>query len=298
MSGFWSWFIIILTASNIIGSWWLLTANARVPREELDKGDTTGHVWDGDLTEYNKPLPRWWMVLFHLTLVFSVAYLILYPGLGDFEGVLGWTQEQQYQEEMQAADERFGDLFRRYADMPIAEIAESEQALEMGQNLYLNSCAACHGSDGRGAPGFPNLADDAWMYGGDPENILTSILDGRQGMMPALGAALGEDGTEQVVAYVRSLSDLSHDPASASSGQERYMTLCVACHGPEGEGNSAMGAPDLTDEAWLYGSDPAAIRQSIAQGRQGVMPAHADILGEERARIVAAYVYQLSRRAR
>lgn len=293
MSGFWSWFIIILTAANIIGALWLLLATAR-NRHGAEDADT-GHVWDGDLRELNNPLPRWWLGLFILTVVFSIGYLVLYPGMGNFDGALDWTQEKQYRAQVQAAERRFADFYAPFEGEPIPALAANAQAVAAGRNIYVNNCAACHGSDARGAPGYPNLADDNWLYGSRPEQILTSILQGRQGMMPALGGALGDAKLDQVITYVRSLSGETTAPAGyLADGRQVYQSFCAACHGAEGTGNQALGAPDLTDDAWLYGNSLEALRSTVMQGRSGRMPPHRDILGEERARLVAAYVWSLS----
>lgn len=293
MSSFWSWFIIILTAANIIGAVWLLLATAK-NRHGAEDADT-GHVWDDDLRELNKPLPRWWLGLFILTVVFAIVYLVLYPGMGNFDGTLGWTQEKQYRAQVEAAETRFADFYAPFTGEPIPELATNADAVAAGRNLFVNNCAACHGSDARGAPGYPNLRDDNWLYGGQPEQILTSILQGRHGMMPALGGALGDEKLGQVVTYVRSLSGETTAPAGyLADGREVFRNFCAACHGMEGRGNQALGAPDLADSAWLYGNSLETLRTTIMQGRSGRMPPHEPILGRERARLVAAYVWSLS----
>jgi cytochrome c oxidase cbb3-type subunit 3 len=293
MSSFFSWWIIILTLGNIAGAYWLIRWTMKRRPGESAEGTTTGHSWDG-LEEYNNPLPRWWLWLFYITLVFGVIYLILYPGLGSFAGTFGWTQDKQYDEEVAKADAKYGPLFAKYAELGIPETAAQPEALQMGKRIFLNYCAQCHGSDARGAPGFPNLADGDWLYGGSPEAIQTTILNGRSGVMPALGPALGKEGLDEVVEYVLSLSGRSEDNAKAEKGKARFQTLCVACHGPDGKGNQALGAPNLTDETWLYGGSRGAIAKTIAQGRNGVMPAQKDFLGKDKAHLAAAYVWSLS----
>lgn len=293
MSTFWSWFIIVFTVANILACWWLIRWSAKQSPVEAT-GDTTGHVWDDDLTERNQPLPRWWLILFYLTIVFGLAYLVLYPGFGRFDGLLGWSQYKEYRESVQAAQERYGPLYEKYLATPIPELAANPEAMATGQRIFANNCAVCHGSDGRGAPGFPNLADDSWLYGGDPATIRETILNGRQGNMPALGSALGEEGVETVAAYVFSLNGRRAPPDMVAAGEQRYRQLCVACHGPEGKGNQQLGAPDLTDDAWLHGGSLETIKQTIRQGRKGRMPAHEPIIGEGRAHVAAAYVYGLS----
>lgn len=296
MSSFWSGWIILLTVANIVGCLWLLWMTSRTsPGEKAS--DTTGHVWDGDLQEYNNPLPRWWLWLFYLTVVFSVIYLVLYPGLGNFQGVLGWTQTGQYEEEVARIDERQQEFFARFDNLEIVELARNSDAMAAAGNIFGNRCAQCHGSDGRGAPGFPNLTDDAWLWGGDETAILASIQNGRSGIMPPMGDALGgERAVAQMVEYVRSLAGLDHDAALAAAAQPMWA-VCGACHGMDGTGMTALGAPNLTDNNWLYGSDRRTIAETITRGRQNNMPAQLPILGEQQSRLMAAYVLHLSGQA-
>jgi cytochrome c oxidase cbb3-type subunit III len=296
MSSFWSGWIILLTVANIVGALWLLWMTSRTsPGEKAS--DTTGHVWDGDLQEYNNPLPRWWLWLFYLTVVFSVIYLVLYPGLGNFKGVLGWSQTGQYEEEVARVDERQQEFFARFDNLEIAELARNSDAMAAAGNIFGNRCAQCHGSDGRGAPGFPNLTDGAWLWGGDETAILSSIQNGRSGMMPPMGDALGgERAVAQMVEYVRSLADLDHD-ADMAAAAEPMWPMCGACHGMDGTGMTALGAPNLTDSNWLYGSDRRTIAETITKGRQNQMPAQLPILGEQQSRLMAAYVLRLSGQA-
>ncbi len=296
MSSFWSGWIILLTVANIVGALWLLWMTSRTsPGEKAS--DTTGHVWDGDLREYNNPLPRWWLWLFYLTVAFSVVYLVLYPGLGNFKGVLGWSQTGQYEEEVARVDERQQAFFARFDDLEIAELAGNSDAMAAAGNIFGNRCAQCHGSDGRGAPGFPNLTDGAWLWGGDEAAILASIQNGRSGMMPPMGDALGgERAVAQMVEYVRSLADLEHDADMAAAAQPMWA-VCGACHGMDGSGLTALGAPNLTDNNWLYGSDRRTITETITKGRQNNMPAQLPILGEQQSRLMAAYVLRLSGQA-
>ncbi len=296
MSSFWHWWVIVITVVNILACYWLIKWTMKSRPGEAAEGDVTGHSWDG-LEELNNPMPRWWLWLFYGTIIFAFAYLALYPGLGNFKGFLGWTQENQWEAEIKNADEQYGPIFQKFASQDIPTLAKDSEALDIGRRLYLNYCALCHGSDAGGAPGFPSLADDAWMYGGSPEQIEASILNGRAGVMPALGAALGGDeGVKQVAAYVASLSGRDVDPALAEAGKEKYAAACAACHMPDGTGNEALGAPNLTDKVWIYGSTMASIEESIRNGRKGVMPAHKDFLGEDKVRLLAAYVYSLSQK--
>jgi len=293
-SSFWNWYIIVPTVGGIIACFmlirWLSTAIS--PDEE---GKEMGHRWDEDLVELNNPLPRWWLNMFYITLFFGIGYLALYPGLGTFKGLLGWTSSGQYQREVDFADAKYGPLFEKYADMPVVAVADDLDARRMGERLFASYCATCHGSDARGARGFPNLRDNDWLHGGDPEVIEKTILDGRNGVMPAWGAALGgEEGVADVAEYVFSLSGRNADPQAVARGKEKFATFCVACHGAEGTGNQALGAPNLTDNIWLYGGSRKQVMETIALGRHGVMPPHRDFLGENKVHILAAYVYSLS----
>lgn len=291
-SGFWSWFIIIPTVIGILILFPLVYYNRG--RKVSGKADKMGHVWDDDLEEYNNPLPGWWLNLFYITIVFGIVYLILYPGLGSFSGLLGWTSQQRYEDELDQAADRYGPIFERYQQTDIKALAGNDEAMQTAERLFANYCAQCHGSDARGAPGYPNLRDDDWLWGGDPEQIKTTIMEGRTGAMPGWEAALGEQDLFNVAEYVLSLSGRQHDPAVAGKGSEKYNQLCIACHGPDGKGNTAMGAPDLTDRTWLYGGSQKTVMESIAKGRQGRMPPNGEFLGEARVHLLAAYVYHLS----
>ena len=293
MSAAWSWYVTVLSLANILACVWLIRWTAKKRPGEGAAGDTTGHEWDG-LREYNNPMPRWWLGLFYLTIGFALVYLLLYPGLGNFKGLLGWTQTGAYEAEVKKVEADVAPLFAKYAATPVPELAKDPAAMATGRRLFLTNCAVCHGADGHGSRGFPNLADDIWQWGGSPEQIEQSIAQGRQAAMPPWGAALGEDGVKAVATYVRSLSGKPGDPALIAAGKEKFQTLCVACHGPDGKGNPMLGAPDLTDDYWLYGGIQEAIETSIRNGRMGVMPAHKDLLSPERIHVLAAYVYSLS----
>lgn len=293
VSEFWSLYVAGLTLLSIVGCAIFLQAQnkKRFPGKAVE---TTGHEWDEDLAEYNNPLPRWWMWLFWITIVFALAYLVLYPGLGSYKGLKGWTSTGQYQAEQALADAQAAPLFQKYASLDIPAIAQDSKAKDMGERLYLTYCSQCHGSDARGAKGYPNLADKDWLWGGEPDQILASILQGRQGVMPALGDAVGgPQGAKEVANYVLSLSGATHDAKLAEAGQAKFA-VCAACHGPEGKGNIAMGAPNLTDRVWLHGSGEAAIIEMIIKGKNNIMPAHEEFLGKDRSRIIAAYVWGLS----
>lgn len=290
--GFWSLFIAGVTLVSIAACLWLLLALSR--KRVASDPEQTGHVWDEDLAEYNNPLPRWWIWLFVITIVFSLGYLWIYPGLGNWSGASKWTSTGEYGAEVSAAESLYGPRFAKFAAMDLAELAQNPEARAIGQKLFLNYCTQCHASDARGGKGFPNLTDDDWLYGGEPQVIKTTILDGRNGVMPALGAALGAEGTRDVANYVRSLSALPHDSARAARGKASFGTYCAACHGAEGKGTPALGAPNLTDSVWLYGPSEATIIETITKGRTATMPAHRELLGEPRVHVLAAYVYGLS----
>jgi cytochrome c oxidase cbb3-type subunit 3 len=296
-SEFWSAYIAVLTIASILACavlLWKLSTKKLAPGQ---KADVMGHVWDENLQEYNNPLPQWWMWLFWITLAFGVAYLLLYPGLGSFAGVLKWSSTGQYEREQARAAERFEPKFAQFAAMEVPAVATDATAREMGQRMFLNYCAACHASDGRGRPGFPNLADGDWLYGGDPEAIKASITGGRAGVMPPW-PQLGAEGTQNVAHYVLQLAGRTHDGLKAAQGKDAFAANCAACHGAEGKGNPALGAPNLTDDVWLYGGGEATIIESITKGRNGQMPAWGEFLGPGKTHLLAAYVYGLSKPAR
>ncbi len=292
MSPLTSWLIVIPTVLNIAGALVLLWWTSR-SRGDEKVTETTGHVWDGDLTEYNKPLPRWWLVLFVLTVLFGIAYLVIYPGLGSYKGTQQWSQEAQYDAQSKAAEAVLAKTFAPYEAVAVADLERDAAALRIGRNLFLNNCAGCHGSDARGAPGFPNLTDQDWLWGGAPDAVLTSIRDGRAGVMPGWLPVLGEGGVEDILAYVMSLSGRKLPAGNVASGKQKFEQICAACHGADAHGNPLLGAPNLTDKVWLHGGALATIRSTIANGRQGQMPAHAERLGEVRTKLLAAYVLSL-----
>lgn len=291
MSTGWSLFVIVLVLVNVLGSLWLLWWTRKGDAAEAE---TTGHVWDGDLTEYNNPLPRWWLWLFLVTVVFSAAYLVLYPGFGNYAGRLGWSQLRQHEEQVAAAEQAYAARFARFTDMDIAALSRDAEAMAAARNLFANNCATCHGSDARGAVGFPNLTDNDWLYGGEPGTLEQTIGEGRYGVMPPWGEALGASGVEEVIAYTLSLtrSDLPADMVAA--GKARFEAMCATCHGADARGNPQFGAPNLADDIWLYGDSPDSLRQTISKGRSNQMPAHLPLLGELKVRMLAAYVMTLS----
>jgi cytochrome c oxidase cbb3-type subunit 3 len=296
MSSGWSLFVIILTILNIAACFWLLrwTSKPRAANEKIGGGADTGHVWDSDLREYNNPLPRWWLWLFYFTIAFGLLYLAFYPGLGNFAGMKGWTQANQYAAERAAIEAKAQEILAPLAAMPVADLVNNTQAMATAKNLYLQNCAQCHGSDGGGAAGFPNLRNADWQWGGDADSVVATIANGRVAAMPPWAAVLGDQGVNEVVAYVQKLSGQQADPTLATAGEARFQTVCAACHGVDGKGNPLLGAPNLTDEIWLYGGDSASIKQTIVDGRAGQMPAWNDKLGEQRVKLLAAYVTNLS----
>ncbi|MCL1158415.1 cytochrome-c oxidase, cbb3-type subunit III [Shewanella inventionis] len=320
MSNFWSIWISVLTIVVIVGCFILLKV-VNKNYTGVEEGKSMGHEFDG-IEELNNPLPKWWAYMFYLTIVFGVIYLALYPGLGNYKGLFGWTSSNQsigtekglkadsaaaleaakaenrlsqYDREVAHADEKYGPIFAAYLATPLEELVKDEEALKVGGRLFLQNCAQCHGSDARGSKGFPNLTDSDWLYGGDLATIKTTLMNGRNGMMPPKGGLPIEDSEIKGLAeYVIKLSGGEHDEALAAQGQGSFMKGCFACHGMDAKGNKFMGAPNLTDNVWLYGGSRGSIEESIINGRAGVMPAWKDILGEEKVHVIAAYVYSLS----
>ncbi|MFN3986419.1 MAG: cytochrome-c oxidase, cbb3-type subunit III [Rhodocyclaceae bacterium] len=291
VSGFWNYYVMGLVALSLLFCLFVLLSNNK---RETGPVELHGHVWDENLAEYNNPLPRWWLYLFWITLIFAVVYLALYPGFGNRQGIFGWSSVGQYETERQVADERYGPIFAKYSGMDVKAVAADPDARAMGQRLFVTYCAQCHGSDARGARGFPNLTDGAWLWGGDPEHIKATITSGRMGVMTPFGQVLGGDGVRDVAAYVRSLNGLAHDSLRAQRGAELFATNCVACHGADAQGNPMLGAPNLTDNAWLWGSSEASIVETVTHGRMNRMPGFGEFLGEDKVHLLAAYVWGLS----
>ncbi|QEY14466.1 cytochrome-c oxidase, cbb3-type subunit III [Cellvibrio sp. KY-YJ-3] len=291
---------MILTVTNLVLLLWILFANRKraVVGEESTEAKTTGHEYDG-IEEYDNPLPRWWFYMFLLTFIFSAVYLVIYPGLGSYKGIEwkdtgAWTSVGELRGDQAEAEKVYAETYGVYSKMPIEELARNPDALKMGFRLFVNNCAVCHGSDGGGNPGFPNLTDKDWLYGGTPDKILETLNHGRKAAMPAWSALLGEKGIAETTEYVLSLSGAEHDATKADAGKKHFDVNCAACHGLDGKGNQLLGAPNLTDDIWLYGGEPATIRQTLRHGRNGVMPAQKDLLKEDRIHLLAAYVYSLS----
>ena len=295
-SNFWSFYVAGITIIGIVACGLLLWITSR-KKVEATADNTTGHVWDEDLTEMNNPMPRWWMWLFIITLVFGAGYLAAYPGLGTFKGKLGWTQLGEYQAEVDKANAELQPLYARFEAMQPQEMAADTAAMAIGERLFMNNCAQCHGSDARGSKGFPNLADDDWLHGGAPDQIQKSIHDGRIGVMPPMAAAVGSpEDVRNLAHYVLSLSGSPHDSLKASLGKSKF-TACAACHGMDGKGNVALGAPNLTDDIWLHGWGEAAITAMINNGKTNEMPAQTGKLTDAQIKVLTAYVWGLSNKA-
>lgn len=289
MSSLISWVVIIGTMGSLIAFALMLYFN----RKSDHPGQTTGHIYDG-IEEFDNPLPAWWFWGFLLSILFGVIYLAYYPGLGNFAGLGNWTQLSELEADQIASDEKYGPLFAAYSQISIEELAKDEAVLKMGRRLFSNNCVMCHGSAATGGTGFPSLIDDEWLWGGSGEQIEASIKNGRRGVMAPWGQVLKEEGVEQVTSYVLSLAGREVDETSASLGKSRFMQFCTVCHGADGKGRTMFGAPDLTNEIWLYGNSRSRIEDVIAKGRNGVMPAFEHKLGKDRVHILAAYVKSLS----
>jgi cytochrome c oxidase cbb3-type subunit 3 len=292
MSGFWSVWVMILACITVGVSLtlFLWALWMRIPTVE---DGTTGHVWaHGVLREAVRPLPWWWVVISIGAFLFGAAYLFLYPGFGSYTGSLGWSSHQEQQRNAAANDALLEARFAPLRVLSIEQLAAHAEATRIGHRLYLDNCAACHGTSALGnhAVGAPDLTDADWLYGGDAQTILTSILDGRNGVMPPLGGALGHNGVNEVAAYVVSVSGTQVPPDWVAPGKVRFDALCTACHGADGRGNPALGAPNLFDRAWLYGGNIESVVTAVRDGRSGVMPAWRARLSADEARLITAWI--------
>ena len=289
VNGFWNMYVMVIVLLSIVGCAVFLWTQSSATHKA---GQTTGHVWDEDLAEYSNPLPNWWRWLFYITVVFSLFYLAMYPGFGNFGGQFGWTSTGQYDKEMQLAEEKYGPIFKKYLAQDVMTVAANPEAKEMGKRLFVTYCAQCHGSDAKGAKGFPNLTDKDWLWGGTADKIKESIVVGRDAMMPAKGVKpdLTEAEIKDLAQFVRSLSALSADAGAAERGKATFAVACAACHGAEGKGMVGL-APNLTDSTWLYSSSEPTIIETITHGRVNRMPAFGDFLGEAKVHLLTAYVY-------
>ncbi|WP_371324701.1 cytochrome-c oxidase, cbb3-type subunit III [Dechloromonas sp. ZY10] len=295
VSDFWNLYVIVIVLASILACAVLLIVQGKAT---FTPGKTMGHVWDENLEEYNNPMPKWWSWMFVITVVFALVYLVLFPGLGNFKGVLNWTSAGQHKAEVEKMDAAVKPLFDKYLAMDLKAVAADKQAMEMGKRLYMTYCMQCHGADARGAKGFPNLTDADWLYGGEPEQVKETIANGRMGVMPP-HAHLGADTIKDLANFVRSLSGLPNDSVRTSKGKEAFASAgCSGCHGPEGTGMQALGAPNLTDKVWLYASSEATITETITNGRQNKMPAWKDFLGDAKVHLLSAYVLSLGQAAK
>ena len=316
LTDFWSWWVILLTSISLVLCFWIITINLK-NYTHVDEGESMGHEFDG-IEEINNPLPKWWTYMFYFILAWAIGYLIVYPGMGNYQGLFGWKSSNQgivtmaesrelaekakaegllvqFDQEVKKADEVFGPVFKAFADRPILDLVYDDEAYKVGQRLYLQNCALCHGSDARGSTGFPNLTDSDWLYGGKPEQIKATLMHGRVGAMPGWEASLGEQGIQEMTEYVLKLSGRKVNDKLAAAGEAKWA-LCAACHGPDGRGSVAhgldFGAPNLTDNIWLYGGSRRAVEETLRNGRNGVMPAWKDILGEDKIHVISAFVYR------
>ncbi len=294
VSGFWGYYIAAIVLLGIGWCVWLLFSQRKWLGPRTVVTEDTGHVWDGDLRELNNPLPRWWTIMYLLMCVFGLGYLVLYPGLGAFTGSLGYTSAQEIRQDQVELDTQVKPVYEKFAKMDIPAIAADVDARVIGQRLFLNNCAQCHGSDAKGATSFPNLVEGDSLYGRTPEALQASITNGRNGVMPSFQASVDSRMAGDIAQYVRSLSGLAHDQIRVIRGKREYLNNCVACHGADGKGNKALGAPNLTDDVWLYGSSEATIVHSILNGRNNRMPAQEHLLTPEQIRLLTAWVWGLS----
>jgi cytochrome c oxidase cbb3-type subunit 3 len=293
-SSFWPIFITVISVGGVIGCALLLWLTSKIKATSPNGDNTNGHVWDETLREMNNPLPRWWVWMFIITIVFSLFYFAAYPAIGTYAGKLGWTQVNQYEQEMEAANKTIAPLYAKFAAMPVEELAVNAEAKAIGERIFMNNCSQCHGSDAHGSRGFPNLTDKDWIYGGSPEKIAETLTNGRVGMMPPMAAAVGtEDDVKNVANYVLSLSNSDHDATRAAAGKEKFA-VCAACHGADGTGNQSIGAPNLADNIWLHGAGEEAIIKRINEGKVNQMPAQGAKFTPEQIHVLAAYVWGLS----
>ncbi len=289
----WAWFVAIVTMLSLAACLWILRANSTKKAESAEVKLHGQNEWDG-LREYDNPLPKWWSNLFYITVFFALGYLLLYPGLVVTNGLLGWSTSSSYRDEVNLVKAETDPIFDAYAKQDVQTVSVDNGALKIGARLFQTYCVQCHGTDMRGSKGFPNLVDNDWLYPGTPEGIKTTLLEGRNGVMPAFASVLKPDQIVDAAQYVLSLSGRSTAPDAVPRGDVTFKQLCVACHGADGKGNLALGAPNLTDSIWLYGGSLATIVETLNKGRQGHMPAQKDTLGEARVHILAAYVYAQS----
>ena len=296
VSNFWAMYVAVAVVASILACVILLWISGTT-KVNSAADNTTGHVWDGDLREMNNPLPKWWVYLFIITIVFAFVYGAMYPMFGTFKGQLGWSSAGQHAAEVKAMEDRIAPVYAEFAKKDAAALAADPKAMAIGERLFMNYCAQCHGSDARGAKGFPNLTDNDWLWGGSPEAIKEAITNGRNGVMPPMAAAVGTpEDVANLAQYVLSLSGSPHDAVKATLGKDKFGA-CAACHGADGKGNIAMGAPNLTDGIWLHGWGADAIIKMVNEGKNNAMPGQARLLNEAQIHVLASYVLSKSAKA-
>ena len=298
INGFWPWYVAAISLVSILACALLLwvAGKAKVQSHTGAADDnTTGHVWDENLRELNNPLPRWWMWLFILTVIFALAYLAIYPGLGSYQGAAKWSTQGEHKDDMANMQAQLAPLYAEFSAKSVEELAHDPRALAVGERQFMNTCSQCHGSDARGSKGYPNLtnANAAWLGERGASHIVQTVSHGRIGMMPPMAVALpGPDDITDVAHYVLSLSGSPFNEVKAFNGKQKFAA-CAACHGLDGKGNKAIGAPNLTDDYWLHGWGEAAIVNIIKNGKNNVMPAQAPKLSADQIHVVAAYVLSM-----
>ncbi len=296
VSNFWAMYVAVAVLVSILACVILLWISGTT-KVNAAADNTTGHVWDGDLREMNNPLPKWWVYLFIITIVFAFVYGAMYPMFGTFKGQLGWTSAGQHAAEVKKMEDNIAPVYAEFAKKDAVALATDPKAMAIGERLFMNYCAQCHGSDARGSKGFPNLTDTDWLYGGTPEAIKETVTNGRNGVMPPMAAAVGTpEDVANLAQFVLSLSGSPHDAVKATLGKEKFGA-CAACHGADGKGNQALGAPNLTDGVWLHGWGADAIIKMVNEGKNNAMPGQSRLLNEAQIHVLASYVLSKSSKA-
>lgn len=278
---------IVLTVLSLLGLAWLVLSVYFLPAKKNAKEDAP--VWDGDLREDNNPIPIWWFCMLLCAMVFTSTYLMLYPGLGSFKGAFHWSQSSELHEGMENFNIEFDAIDEQILASSIAELQLRPEVMTSASHLFIEHCSACHGYEAQGQANlFPNLRDNEWQWGGSPEQIEQTIRNGRTAAMISWQAVLTDEGVTNVSDYV--LNALGTDNAEGHAGQTQFNQFCIACHGAAGQGNPLFGAPDLTNDVWLYGNTPEIVRETISKGRTGQMPAFAERLDDAQIRMLVAWL--------